>query len=284
MLHKHPLHAPVKKSIKVSVKRHHSPLHTLTSIFGTDSRKFKKILPVCTYPSKRSSQATRIDIPANKDESKRADTNATEEIKDYSDSSAHSSKVSAAALRQEGKPDCTLKFHLGTTAQHTVYKAELMGMILGLHLIKTERQGTVQCMLNVDNQAALVIIKSKMTKSRQHLAADLHQIASKLHKHRGNNRFRLTFRWTARHVGINGNEEADKLAKDTADGRSLAKEALSVCLCNKIGYSLTAVQQAHNEKLKHRWAASWTSLPRYLHSQYQCHDPSHGGSYMVEGC
>ena len=144
-----------------------------------------------------------------------------------------------------------------------------MGMILGLHLIKTERQGTVQCMLNVDNQAALVIIKLKMTKSRQHLADDLHQIASKLHKHRGNNRFRLTFRWTARHVGINGNEEADKLAKDTADGRSSAKEALSVCLRNKIGYSLTAVRQAHNEKLKCRWAASWTSSPRYLCSQYQ---------------
>ena len=140
MLRKHPLHAPVKKSIKVSVKRHHSPLHTLTSIFGTDSRKFEKIPPVRTHPSKRSSQATRIDIPANKDDSKRADTNATEEIKVYSDGSAHSGKVGAAAiLRQEGKPDRTLKLHLGTTAQHTVYEAELVGMILGLHLIKTER-------------------------------------------------------------------------------------------------------------------------------------------------
>ena len=55
----------------------------------------------------------------------------------YSDGSAHDGKVGAAAvLQREGKQDRTLKLHLGTTEQHTVYEAELVGMIMGLHLIK----------------------------------------------------------------------------------------------------------------------------------------------------
>ena len=136
-------------------------------------------------------------------------------------------------------------------------------------MTRTECCNAVKCVLNIDNQAVLVAIKSKMTKSGQHLAANLHQIANKLHEHRGNNRFRLTFHWSVGHVGIDSNEEADKLAKIAADSMSSVKESLPVYLYKKIGYSLSAVRQAHNERLKSKWVTSWTSSPRYLHSQYQ---------------
>lgn len=42
------------------------------------------------------------------------------------------------SLRHAGRPDMILKFYLGTTEQHTVYEAILVGMIMGLYLIKTE--------------------------------------------------------------------------------------------------------------------------------------------------
>lgn len=158
---------------------------------------------------------------------KRADTSAIEQIKVYSDGSAHDGRVGAAAiLRRSGKPDRILKLHLGNTEQHTVYEAELVGMIMGLHLIKTEWRNTVKCILNVDNQAALVAIKSKMNKSGQHLAAKLYQMAEKLHESKGNKNFKLTFRWSAGHIGIDGNEEADKQAKAAADGESSVKNDL----------------------------------------------------------
>jgi hypothetical protein len=108
----------------------------------------------------------------------------------YSDGSAHDGKVRAAAiLRREGKPDCILKMHLGTTDQHMVYEAELVGMIMGLHLIKTKRRSKVKSVLNVDNQVALVAIKSNMNKLGQHLAASLLQLAKQLLERRGNSRF-----------------------------------------------------------------------------------------------
>jgi ribonuclease HI len=266
----HPLHAPVKRSAKGRVKRHRSPLHTLTNIFGINPSTIEKIPPVRVHPRERGSQVAHIDIPPSKDESKQADASAIEEIKVYSDGSAHDGKVGTAAiLRREGKPDRILKLHLGTTEQHTVYEAELVGMIMGLHLIKTERRNGVKCALNVDNQAALVAIKSEMNKSGQHLAANLLQIAKQLHKRRGNGRFKLTFRWTAGHVGIAGNEDADKEAKATADGESSDKEDLPPCLHKKIGYSLSAIRQARNDKLKYKWAATWARSPRYHRCRFQ---------------
>jgi ribonuclease HI len=266
----HPLHAPVKRSAKGRVKRHRSPLHTLTSIFGINPSNIEKIPPVRVHPRTRGLQAVHIDIPPSKDDSKRADANAVEKIKVYSDGSAHDGKVGAAAiLKREGKPDRILKLHLGTTEQHTVYEAELVGMIMGLHLIKTERRSKVSCALNVDNQAALVAIKSAMNKSGQHLAANLLQIAKQLHTRRGSSRFKLTFRWTAGHVGITGNEDADKEAKAAADGESSAKEDLPPYLRKKIGYSLSAIRQARNDKLKHQWAATWARSPRYRRYRFQ---------------
>ena len=130
--HKYPLHALAKRSAKGRVKRHRSPLHVLTNIFGIDPSIIEKIPPVRVHPNRKSSRSVQIDIPANKEDSKRADANATEKIRIYSDGSAHDGKVGAAALlRREGKPDRTLQFHLGSTKHHTVYEAELVGMVMG---------------------------------------------------------------------------------------------------------------------------------------------------------
>ena len=254
----HPLHALVKRSAKGIVKQHQSPLHKLTNIFGLNPNAVEKIPPVRTHPSRKGSQPVCVDIPPNKDASKRADATAVEEIKVYSDGSAHDGKVGAAAiLRRKGRPDRALQLYLGNTEQHTVYEAELVGMLMGLHLIRTERRSTVKCVLNMDNQAALVAIKTEMTKSGQHLAASILQLVKQLFKSKGSNKFRLTFRWSAGHVGIEGNKDADELAKNAADGKSSDKTDLPPCLCKTIGFSISAVHQASNDRLKKWWTASW---------------------------
>jgi ribonuclease HI len=266
----HPLHALIKKSARRYIKRHRSPLHTLIGIFGIDPSDIEKIPPVRIHPRKRGLRDLRIDIPPNKDDSKRADANATEKIKVYSDGSAHDGRVGAAAiLKREGKPDRVLKLHLGTTDQHTVYEAELVGMIMGLHLIKTEPRNKVRCALSVDNQAALGSVKSEMNKSGQHLAANILQAAKQLIERGSNGRFNLTFRWSAGHVGITGNEDADKQAKAAADGESSEKSTLPPCLRKKIGYSVSAIRQARNTNLKHRWAIDWLKSPRYRRTRFR---------------
>jgi hypothetical protein len=174
---KHPLHKLIKRSAKRYVKRHQSPLHTLAGIFGIDPSKVETIPPVHIHPRRQGLRDIRTDILLNKEDSKRADTNTIKKIKVYSDRSAHNGRVGTAAiLKQAGKLDHILKLHLGSTDQHTVYKVELVGMIMGLHLIKTEPRSKVKCSLSIDNQAALVAIKSEMNKLGQHLAANILQL------------------------------------------------------------------------------------------------------------
>ena len=108
-----------------------------------------------------------------------------------------------------------------------------------------------------------------MNKSGQHLAANLLQIAKQLVDRRGNKRFKLTFRWSAGHLGIAGNEDADKQAKAAADGESSEKADLPPCLRKKLGYSLSAIRQARNEKLKIEWAVAWTKSPRSQHLKFK---------------
>ena len=164
----------------------------LTSIYGIEPSKMERITLVRTHPKKRGLHAIQLDIPPNKDNSKRADANAIERIED---GSAHNGGIGVAAiLKRDGKSDCILKLYLGTTEQHTVYEAELVGMIMGLHIIKRERRSNTSCVLNVNNRAALVAIKSEMKKSGQHLAASLIQSAKQLIGRRGSNNFRLMLR------------------------------------------------------------------------------------------
>ena len=259
-----PLHAPVKKRAAIFVKRHCLLLHTLTQIYGIKPSEVEKIPAVRNHPKSTSSPPVCIDIPPNKEASKRADTSATEHIKVYSDGSAHDSQVGATAiLRRNSNPDRVLRLHLGTLDQHTVYEAELVGMILGLHLIKTERKNKVKCVLNVNNQVALAAIKTRMTKSGQHFAANILKQAKQLKKMGGNGRYGLTFRWSAGHVGIEGNEEADKEAKAVADRHSSDKKELPIYLRGQLSHIISAMQQAHFESLKRHWVEKWASSPRY---------------------
>jgi ribonuclease HI len=217
LLREHPLYKPVKRSAKGNIRRHCSPLHTLAGVFGINPEDSEKIPPVHIHPKEQGSQLVHTDIPSNKEASKEKDKNAREAIRVYSNGSAHNGKVGAAAiLKRVGQPDHTLKIHLGLAKHHTVYKAELAGMLLGMHLIKTERRNKVKCVVNVDNQAALRAVNSDMTKPGQHIAAAIHKIIKQLIPHTDNGRFKLTFRWSAGHVGIEGNEEADKEAKKAA--------------------------------------------------------------------
>jgi hypothetical protein len=124
-------------------------------------------------PSERHLLPANLEIPEDKAASKQADANARETIKVYTDGSAHEGKVGTAAiLTRAGKPEQILQLHMGSTKQHTVYEAEHVGLILGLHLIAMEKKSRQGCVIGLDNKAVIQSLHTELTNPGHHLAAE----------------------------------------------------------------------------------------------------------------
>ena len=88
----------------------------------------------------------------------------------------------AAIMTKNGKTIDKLHFHLGKMEEHTAFEAELVGMILGLQLIKNRLAKNVAYAIGVDNQAAIRSLASKLDKSGHYLAAEVLDAATQLKK------------------------------------------------------------------------------------------------------
>jgi hypothetical protein len=73
---------------------------------------------------------------------------------------------------------------------------------------------------------------------------------------------RLTIRWISSHSKVGRNEEADRLAKDAADGRSSTRNDLPHILRSLLPTSASATKQAFDGKLKTKWVQIWNTSPR----------------------
>ena len=127
----------------------------LANAYEMDPERYETIPAAARNPSKLGREPFKTHIPSSKEESKREDEQAPEHVKIYTDGSAHDGKVGAAAIMtKNGKKIGKLQYHLGKSSEHTVFEAELVGILLGLQLIKNSRASNLTYSIGVDNQAA----------------------------------------------------------------------------------------------------------------------------------
>ncbi|KAG2128243.1 hypothetical protein DEU56DRAFT_701662, partial [Suillus clintonianus] len=106
---------------------------------------------------------------------------------------------------------------LGQAKEHTVYKAEAIGLTLAAKLIATEQHLIFPISILVDNQA--VIQSGEITTPRAgHYLIDRFRRMIQLIKTRNQNDFNITVRWISAHSNVPGNEKADEEAKRAALG------------------------------------------------------------------
>ena len=254
----HPLYNPVSHSTSRYTKRHRTPLHNLFAHSDFNPKFVEKILTKPRNPAHIGKLPFSISIPTTKEASVQEDRNAQKTIKLYTDGSAYKGNVGAAAvLTRNEQPPRTLHYHLGSETEHTVHEAELIGTVLALHLISTEKNRKVPIAIGTDNQAALEAYDSSMRKPAHNAAREALRLGNMLQKNTRSKDYQLTLRWTAEHAGIPGNEIADKEAKKAAEGTHSDKSLLPVYLRRKLTINPSAIQQRLYAETKRAWTNKW---------------------------
>lgn len=220
----HPLYEAVRRTSRRATKggkRKYlpSPLDKLLEAYPLEVEKIETILPVRLTPKFQPDFKTRI--ADDKKTSVKEDEDDTALVKIYTDGSGYKGMIGASAVMYRHLPggrtkEKHLQYHLGPETNYTVCDGETVGLALAAHLLQGER-GVGRASGSADNQAAIRSTSSIKPKSGHHLV-DL--FTKKLKgARRVNTNLNLTIRWIAGHMEVKGNERADELAKEAAEGQ-----------------------------------------------------------------
>lgn len=259
----HPLHKPVSSSKSRIIRRHKTPIHGLFEQVNFNPKLVEKIPAKPRNPALIGKLPFKVSIANSKEASIQEDRHANENVKIYSDGSEYKGKVGAAAVMMRADvPQRILHYHLGTESEHTVHEAELIGILLAMHLIKSERRKNNSFAIGTDNQAALEAFHSNMRKPAHNAAREALRQGTMLQKRARGKNYSLILRWTTGHAGIPGNEIADIEAKKAAEGRSSDKKALPKYLKHALTINPSAIQKSSNKAIKQRWINDWRESKR----------------------
>ena len=129
----------------------------------------------------------------------------------YTDGSGINEKVGASATAKS----VTWNSFLGSTDSFTVYSGELYGILLGTGLASHVGYRPGRVFICVDNQASIRAIGNSSSKSGQHIVQRIVEEIEKLRK----SGYVIELHWIPAHMGIVGNELADKAAKEATGWR-----------------------------------------------------------------
>ena len=181
----HPLFPHVRRAARRLVKKHASPLHQILHAYDIKPTEIEKVNSYrkIAHPTWNSPIST--SIPKDKTKAAERVKKCRNKFRIFTDGSMTDGGVGAAAVL-ERKSARTRKyevyksiiFHLGSDQEHTVYDAELVGTILGLHLAKFIPH-TLRIDLFLDNQAVIKAIPKADNHPGQYLLDEIHEQADR---------------------------------------------------------------------------------------------------------
>jgi len=226
-------------------------------IFELDPRKFETITPDITPPT--YTPRFRTHIPTTREDSIEVEKNDKSDYRIYTDGSGHDGKAGAAAVlykKGAAHEQKSLQFHLGNLTRHTTYEAEVIGAILATWLLHST-PGSARSTVSIysDNQAFIRSSTRRATGPGRYLV-DAFRSAT------DNIKGPLKVNWISAHSEVQGNERADALAKQAAQGQSSNAADLPPLLCHPLPFSASAEKQAYTLEINTMWSEMWQSSPR----------------------
>ncbi|KAJ3486122.1 hypothetical protein NLI96_g4454 [Meripilus lineatus] len=260
----HPLTSEAIKASRRLVKAHRSPLDVILHAYGTEYGRMEKVSYIRPSLSPYWKPPFKVRIPPDKEQAKEEEEELDERVQTiiYTDGSAQDGGVGAAAYMRRGRRgrERRMRAYMGTVEQHTVYEAELTGIILALWMARGEIiEGKLTICL--DNQAAIRALRNTKPHPSHYLVDRIHEAIKQLR--RDDPELEITFQWVPGHVGIEGNEKSDEEAKKAAAQNSSPIEELPPLLRKVLPYSASARKQKVAEELKKEAKETWEQSPRY---------------------
>jgi len=203
-----------------------------------------------------------VTIAESRDEAKKNHERITaatgQRITIYTDGSGINGKVGAAAVSSDGAT--ARSAYLGRGTEYTVYAAELLGILMALSMV--EGQGAARAVIFTDNQASLQAIRDPRGQSGQYIIERITQALVRT-RQRGQD---IEFHWIPAHQGIEGNETADRMAKEATGwrrqrgrrGRWIEQDTDSTAPTPHFMRSLKAATKcALTKQIQQRWRNEW---------------------------
>ena len=253
----HPLNSIATSAKRSPPEKHLSPIDHLLKIFKMRTTKLEVIDP--SVRIKADSIRYTTVIADNREASIIFERYDIADFKVFSDGSGQEDGVGASAvLYRKGfiRPVKTIQLFLGLKTKLNTYEAEAAGALLAIWIVRNTPETIGKTVsLYIDNQATIMALAGAKTTSRQHLISSTSIAANELP-------CKLTVRWISSHSKVRGNEAADKLAKEAAQGRSSRRVDLPHLFRSPVPVSASATKQAFNAKLNKRWLKMWSHSPR----------------------
>ena len=165
----------------------------------------------------------------------------------YTDGNGIGGKIGAAAVIPAlGR---TKRAYLGLESELTVYSAELYGICMALWMCLDLYTSPKKVAIFTDNQAAILASHQPRISTGQYLT---HLIVN-LTKELRTQGFEIEIHWIPAHIGITGNEMADKAAKEATGHENYPRADMPLGLM----VLKSSLRQRLRNLIKERWKADW---------------------------
>ena len=133
-----------------------------------------------------------------------------DEVQVFCDSSGLKGGIGAAAVVMTPPEGPHLQYLLGKDTAHTVFKSELVGILLALQLLHRYPSARM-ALIALDNQAAIVALTNRPSQPGQYIVNTIHDQLCVLRCSQPC--MRVHVKWTLGHAKVLGNKRADTLAR-----------------------------------------------------------------------